>query len=261
MLKVGIIGCGAIGSILAKAIANGEAGDAKLSSFYDVKEECARRLEQKIRGRCCPASSFRELLESDADIIIEAASQQAVREYGEKVLREGKGLVVMSVGALLDDALLARLKTAAKEGGAKIHVPSGAVLAVDALKAAKLGGISSVELTTSKPPHALGIKAAKKKVVFSGSAEEAVRKFPQNINVAATLSLAGIGKEKTKVTIIADPKLKKNVHVLKVKAKSGDFSATIENMPSPENPKTSYIAALSAIQLLRNLTETVKIGT
>lgn len=261
MLKVGLIGCGAIGTILAKAIDSGKAGRAELVAIYDARGESASALERKLKSKCCVSSTFAELLESDADLVVEAASQQAVREYGEKILREGKSLVVMSVGALLDEGLLARLEKAAKGSGAKIHVPTGAVLAIDAVKAASIGGITSVELTTSKPPHALGIEASRKKVIFRGSAEEAVRRFPQNINVAATLSLAGIGKKRTKVVIIADPKLRKNVHELKVRAKSGDFRATIENLPSPENPKTSYIAALSAIQLLKNLTESVRIGT
>ena len=261
MLKVGLIGCGAIGTILAQAIDRGSAGDAHLVAIFDVKKESAKKLQKRLKKKCKVANSFSELLKAKTDIIVEAASQRAVREYGEDVLNAGKDLVVLSVGALLDDSLMARLKIAAEKHKTKIYVPTGAVLAVDAVKAASIGGVKSVELTTSKPPHALGIKATKKKVVFKGTAADAVKRFPQNINVAATLSLAGIGKRRTRVTIIADPKLKKNVHELKVKAKSGNFTATIENLPSPYNPKTSYIAALSAIQLLRNLTETVRIGT
>jgi len=261
MLRVGLIGCGAIGTILARAIDSGKAGDVKLAGIFDAHEENALALKRKLECSCIVACSFAELLATDADMIVEAASQKAVREYGEKILRSGKDLVVLSVGALLDENLLGDMLKAAEKSGTRIYVPTGAVLAVDALKAASLSGVDSVELITTKPPHALGVKVTKKTILFEGTAEEAVKKFPQNINVAATLSLAGIGKKNTMVKIVADPKLKKNTHELKVKAACGNFQARIENAPSPDNPKTSYIAALSAIQLLRDISGRLRIGT
>jgi len=261
MLRVGLVGCGAIGSILAEAIDSGKAGDTKLIGIFDISEKNAFTLQRKLRNKCAVAHSLEELLSADADVIVEAASQKAVREYGEKILRSGRDMIVLSVGALLDKELLSRMLEAAERGGARIRVPTGAVLAVDALKAASIGGIESVELITIKPPHALGVKAARRSVVFEGAAKEAVKRFPQNINVAATLSLAGIGEKKTKVRIIADPKLKRNIHELRVKAASGSFQARIENVPSPDNPKTSYIAALSAMRLLKDMSERLRIGT
>jgi len=260
MLRVGIIGCGAIGSAIAKAICSGGAGDAQLTAIYDANPERAEALKRAVRGKARVAKSFNELLKG-TDLVVEAASQKAVREYGEKVVGSGRSLMVMSVGALLDDGLRARLVKAAERKKVAIHVPTGAVLAIDAVKAAKLGGITSVRLTTSKPPAALGMNVKERKVVFEGSAAVAVKRFPQNINVAATLSLAGIGKGKTKVRIIADPALRKNVHEIEVEAKSGRFTARIENLPSPKNPKTSYIAALSAIRLIKNMGERLRIGT
>jgi len=261
MLRVGLIGCGAIGSILAEAIDSGKAGDARLAAVFDASEKNVRTLLRRLKKRCAVAHSLGELLSADTDVIVEAASQEAVREYGEKVLQSGKDMVVLSVGALLDRKFLSRMLNAAEMGGARIHVPTGAVLAVDALKAASMGRIISVELTTIKPPRALGIKVARRTVVFDGAAEEAVKRFPQNINVAATLSLAGIGERRTRVRIIADPKAKRNIHEIKVKAVSGCFQARIENVPSPQNPKTSYIAALSAVRLLKDMSERLRIGT
>lgn len=262
MLKVGIIGCGAIGTVLARAICRGEAGSAELVAIYDANPEKAEKLGRGL-GNVPIAGSISELLGKKVGLVVEAASQDAVREYGELVLKSGKHLMVMSVGALLDDALAARLMKAAEEAKAGIYVPSGAVLAIDALKAANIGKLKSVELTTRKPPESLGIKEKLtcEKVVYSGNAEEAVRKYPQNINVAATISLAGIGKEKTRVVIIADPAAKRNIHELAAEGDFGRFVARIENVPSPMNPKTSHIAALSAIRLIRNFTETLKIGT
>lgn len=261
MLRVGLIGCGAIGTAIAKAIDGGLAGDVKLATIFDVDPMKAEGLKAALKTAPFVAASFGEMMGSRVDVVVEAASQRAVREYGERVLKSGKTLVVMSVGALLEDELLARMLKAAKDRNAVVCVPSGAIGGLDALKAAKLGGIKSVTLTTSKPPAALGLKVSEKKIIFEGSAEEAVKKFPQNINVAATLSLAGIGKSETKVRIVADPKLKRNVHEIEVKGKCGVFKARIENVPSPDNPKTSHIAALSAVQLIRGMTSKFWVGT
>ncbi len=263
MLKVGIIGCGAIGTVLAKALDRGEAGDARLVTLFDADRKNAESLRATLSHHVHVADGIGEILSEKLDLVIEAAAQEAVRQYGVKILSSGKSIIIMSVGALLDDELLSRLVSAAKGTNASIYVPSGAVLAVDALKAARVGRLKSVTLTTRKPPASLGVKGNLKapKVIYSGGAAEAVRRFPQNVNVAATLSLAGLGKAETKVVVIADPKTKRNTHELSVEGDFGSFTARIENVPFPENPKTSYIAALSAVRLLRNLTDTLKVGT
>lgn len=263
MLRVAIIGCGAIGTALAEAVCRGKAGDAWLVAVYDSHRDACEKLRKELKADFAIAGSIAGLLAEKPDLVVEAASQEAVRQYGELVLKSGRHLMVMSVGALLDDGLRGRLVDAAEKSGARIYIPTGAAIAVDALKAANIGKLKSVTLTTRKPPAALGIKGEIKaaKVIYRGDAEEAVRGYPQNINVAATLSLAGIGKKRTKVVIIADPKISRNIHELAVKGDFGEFTARIENVPSPKNPKTSYMAALSAIRLLRNFTETTRIGT
>ena len=262
MLRVGVIGCGAIGSELALAVAAGDAGDATLAGVFDLDTGAALKLA-KAAG-CTAAGSLAELLVNRPDVVVEAASQEAVRSFGESVVLAGPDIVVLSVGALLDSELMARLEAACRKTGARVRVPSGAVLAVDALKAAKLGGIKSVTLTTRKPPEALGLAreelAGNERVLFDGPAAQAVKKFPRNVNVAATISLAGIGPERTRVRLIADPNVKRNTHELSVEAESGSILARTENAAS-ENPRTSRLAALSAIRLIRDLGEPVIIGT
>jgi len=179
----------------------------------------------------------------------------------------------MSVGALGDEKLLDSIKKEVESAGKKVHVPSGAISGIDGIKAAKIAGIEEVTLTTRKPAKTLassayvreyGIdltKIKKPTVIFEGPAREAVKAFPESVNVAATLSLAGVGFNKTKVRVVADPSLDRNVHEIHVKGKAGEFITEAKNMPSPDNPRTSYLAALSAIRTLRNLTETIQVGT
>jgi len=181
---------------------------------------------------------------------------------------------VMSVGALLDEHLLRRVKDAAEKSGRRVIIPSGALGGVDALKAAKLGGIRSVTLTTRKHPDSLryspyfkgkieDLTGSKEPyVVFEGTAEEAVKAFPASVNVSATLSLAGIGGRETKVRIVADPKVSENIHEVEVEGGFGRMKVIMENVKHHSNPKTSYLAVLSAIETLKSVSSTgVKVGT
>jgi len=272
--KVALIGCGTIGTMIAKAIDAGEAGDAKLAWLFDVRSESCESLAKKLRFKPKLAKRAKEILaDKSIDLVVEAASQVAVAQYALDVLGSKKDLMIMSVGALGDEKLLENIKKEAERAGKKVHVPSGAILGIDGVKAAKIAGIEEAALTTHKPAKTLasnayvrerGIdltKIKKPTVVFEGPAREAVKAFPESVNVAATLSLAGIGFNKTKVRIVADPSLDRNVHEIHVKGKAGEFVTEARNVPSPDNPRTSYLAALSAIRTLRNLTENVKIGT
>lgn len=273
-MKVAIIGCGTIGTVLAKAIDGGRAGDAKLGLVYDLKPKKSKALVRKLRSRPKIAKSASEIYaDKSVDLVIEAASQKAVKQYSLGVLRSGKDLMVMSVGAFADEKLLSSVRRAAERNGHKIHIPSGAVLGIDGVKAAELGKIQEVVLTTRKPPSALAysdylrehritLKGLKRpKVIFDGPAGRAVKAFPASVNVAATLSLAGIGFNKTRVRVVADPKINRNVHEIRVKGKSGEFITEARNLPFPESQRTSYLAALSAIRTLRNLSETIRVGT
>jgi aspartate dehydrogenase len=273
-LKVALIGCGAIGTVIARAIDGGEAGRAQLSWLYDLRLERSEVLSKKLRSRPRVAKSFTEIRDDRSlDLVIEAASQGAVAQYAIDVLDSGKDLMVMSVGAFADEELLRNILVTAERTGRRIYVPSGAIFGIDGVKAAKLGGIKEAILTTRKPPSSLIYSQYVRErnlnladlqeplIVFEGPAREAVKVFPESVNVAATLSLAGIGFDKTRVRIIADPSLNLNVHEIRVRGSAGELIAEARNVPSPDNPKTSYLAALSAVRMLRNLTETVRIGT
>ncbi len=273
-LKVALIGCGAIGTVLAQAIDEGRAGKAELVWLYDLKSEKSEVLAKKLRLRPRIARSVAEIYsDKTVGLVIEASSQLAVEQYSLDVLRSGKDIMVMSVGAFADEELLKEVRSAAEQSGRRIYIPSGAVLGIDGIKAAELGEIKEATLTTRKPPAALAYSAyleergitlkglKKPRVVFEGSAREAVKVFPRSVNVAATLSLAGIGLDKTKVRIIADPKLRLNVHEIRVRSKAGEFVTEARNVSFPDTPKTSYLAALSAIRTLRRMTEVICIGT
>lgn len=214
-----------------------------------------------------------EELLCSVDLVIESASQNAVRLIVPQALEAGRDVMVLSVGALADEELRERIFRLAKQNNSKLYFPSGAVVGIDGINSASAAEISSVTLTTRKPPSGLagapyvvckGIeleKIVKETVLFEGPASEAVKAFPANVNVAATISLAGIGFKRTKVIIIADPALSINVHEITVEGKFGNFFTRVENLPSPENPKTSYLAALSAISTLKKILNQVKIGT
>lgn len=197
----------------------------------------------------------------------------ASADLAERVLRAGKDPVVMSVGALLDGELLGRLLSAAGERRVRIYVPSGAVVGLDGVKAASVGSLTSVALTTRKPPRSLegapyivqrGIDLRgidRPTVIYEGPAEEAVRLFPANVNVVAALSLVGLGPERTTVRIVADPSADRIVHEVRAVGDFGELVTVAYNLPHPENPRTGYLAALSAVRLLRRLSERLVVGT
>ncbi|MEM3401673.1 MAG: aspartate dehydrogenase [Candidatus Hadarchaeales archaeon] len=274
MLGIAIIGCGAIGSTLAKAICEGRAGEAELIWVYDIVKEKAILLSNRLEPKPKIAKSVREICaDRGVQLVIEAASQLAVEQYSEEILNSGKDLMVMSVGALADEKLFRRLLSLAEKKGRRIFVPSGAIVGVDGAKAAAVGEIKEVVLTTRKPPKAFASisqlrrqrldlsKIKKAKVIFDGPASEAVKIFPASVNVAATLALATIGVKKTRVRVVADPSIKRNIHEIKIIGDCGEITTVANNLPFPESPRTSYLAALSAIRMLRNMTEPLQLGS
>ncbi|NJD75833.1 MAG: aspartate dehydrogenase [Candidatus Methanoperedens sp.] len=270
MLKIGVIGCGTIGKEICKAI-DSKRINAQLVGVHDkTAENCERLLEElDNKPEILPPS---ELI-SKADIIVESASQAAVREFGHMVLEAGKDLMVMSVGAFTEPGLLGRFKKIASDNHCKIYIPSGAIAGLDGLKSSSMAALDKVTLTTTKNPQ--GLKGAlyiirnkiqldsflEKTLLFEGSAEEAIRGFPENVNIAASLSLAGIGVKETRVRIFIDPAISRNIHEIAVEGAFGKFTCRIENVPSPGNPRTSFLASLSAIATLKNITEPLQIGT
>jgi len=204
-------------------------------------------------------------LEKKADVVLEAASHDAVRAHLLPMLERGLSVIVLSAGALCDDALRVAAESAAARGGGLLYVPSGGIGGLDALKGACAAGVDSVSIRVAKPPAAWkgiafveglgvdldGLRAAK--VLFSGSAREGVPHFPQNVNIAAVLSLAGIGFDRTRLEVVADPGLSYNTHTISVAGRTGRFEVVLENVPSPENPKTAWLACYSALAAVKSL--------
>ena len=272
MKRIALLGCGAIGTQIALAIDSGKF-PAQLTQIYDQTRDSAERLASRLKNRPTIVENSHLLSSGPVDLVVEAASQQAVKDVGLSILQNKKDLMVMSVGALLDDAIFEVLSNASKEFSKKIFLPSGAIAGLDALKSVK-DELESVSLTTTKHPSSLQgakffetseinpEKIEKATVIFEGTAEEAVQLFPANINVAALLSLAGLGSKSTKVKIIADPNTTKNTHEIIAKGKFGEMSFSIQNEPDQNNPKTSRLATLSAIQTLRDYcSNDISIGT
>lgn len=268
-IKIGIIGCGAIGSAIGRYCADELRRAVKITALFDIKNGKAEALKARLPKGICIASSIDDLMER-CSLIVEAASADAAAEVLKKAVAKRKDIMLMSVGGIIDRA---DLLTSAGKKGVKVYIPSGAICGLDGIKAASMKRIDKVILTTKKPPAAL--KGApyveknridldsidKETKLFEGPAAEAVKAFPKNINVSAALSLAGIGAKKTIVRIICSPGIDRNIHEIEVTGEAGRIFVSAENVPSPENPKTSYLAALSAMAVIRDIADGVRIGT
>jgi aspartate dehydrogenase len=270
--RIGLLGCGAIGTEIAIAIDSGKI-PAKLTHVFDFSKDSSQRLVSKLKNKPVITENAGLLAASPVDLIIEAASQAAVRDNALSILQNRKDMMIMSVGALLDESIFEIVSEGCKDFKKRVFLPSGAIAGLDSIRAVK-DELESIVLVTTKNPKAL--KGAKffetskispeeikeSTVIYDGTAEEAVRLFPTNINVAALISLAGIGSTKTKVRIVADPKTDKNTHEIQASGRFGKFSIKIENIPSESNPKTSRLAILSAIECLRKICDgEIQIGT
>jgi aspartate dehydrogenase len=266
MTPVGLIGYGGIARDVAAALR--EAGD----SVKIVGALCRPGRAQKARaalGEIEIVESLDTLLARHPVIVAEVAGQQAVAEHGPEILRRGFDFLIISIGALAERALLDKLKAAAREGGSRILLPAGAVGGIDAIAAMRVGGLNAVHYRSRKPPAAWRGSPAEKvadldslmkpAVLYRGSAGEAALLYPQNANVAATVALAGLGFEKTEVELVADPEAPGNVHEIEAEGAAGRFAIRLAGKPSPTNPKTSALAALSVARALINLEATIVI--
>lgn len=243
MKKVGVIGCGVIGALIAKSFAERLIQCDELILF-DKDIEKAQKIRRLLKAPITAVNSVDEMIRAKPALIVEAASQQAVREYLHKILSADIEVVIMSVGALLEMDL----------ESSKIHIPSGAIGGLDAISTASLAGIKEITLTTRKNPKALDTSSGLEKIVYEGFAEEAAKLFPREMNVAATLALT-VKPHKVRVKVISDPKVTRNVHEIQLVWKHGDMFFRFENDPHPENPGTSALAAWSAIKLIGELLE------
>jgi aspartate dehydrogenase len=270
LLKIGIVGCGAIGTSLARIIVKDFSNRAKLIALYDIDKAKSVKLASLISGVGELAVRNLDGLINKSDLVIEAASAKCSGDIAREVLSKGRNIMIMSVGGILDN--FRELYNLAKKHNAKVYIPSGAIAGIDALKALACSRINSVTLTTKKPPRAFsGVPYVVKKkinldnlkketVIFKGNVYSAIKSFPQNINVAATLSLAGIGPARTRVRIIASPEITKNIHEIKIKSEAGSVVTCTQNIIHPHNPKTSYLAVLSAVATLKQVLDPVRVG-
>jgi aspartate dehydrogenase len=240
---IAIVGCGAIGTLIAEAVEKGIVRCDRLV-LYDIDKPKAEGLKATLRIPTTVADSLEELIKLKPTVIVEAASQQAARDIVPKAVEENIEVIVMSVGALLGMNVRSN----------KVHITSGAIGGLDAISSADLAGVEEVVLTTRKNPKVLDLDNQVEKLVYEGGAEEAARRFPREMNVAATLALT-VQPEKVKVQVISDPKVHKNVHEMRVRWKYGEMFLRFANDPHPENPKTSALSAWSAIRLLKEISE------
>ena len=257
LVKVGIVGCGFIGCELCRAVSAGKVL-AEIVALNDIDGERAKKLKAEF-GLKAAVVSFEELV-SLSEVIAECAATDCVPKIVEAAIAEGKAALIMSVGGLMPRPDLFDL---ARQTGTRIVIPSGAIAGADAIEAAAEDALDEVTLTTTKPPAGLrgapyvlekGIDLDRiegRTVIFEGTALEAVAAFPRNVNVAATLSLAGIGPERTRVRVVVDPTVTANTHEVMAVGAFGRLVARAENVPSEANPKTSRLAALSAVAALR----------
>jgi aspartate dehydrogenase len=254
-MRLGIIGCGAIGTDVAKAA--DAMDDIEKIYLYDINPAAAKKLCSLMKKAAIkPVEEFLK----NVDVVFEAASQQAVTQYAATVLEAGKDLIIMSIGSLFDDTLRKKLEDIARKQHRKIYLPSGAVCGIDGVLAANIEKLDSVTLVTTKPPASLGRSVEERTVIFKGNARDAVKQFPKNINVAACLSLAGVGFDETKVEIVADPVETRISHKILAHGRFGRLRAEVENMPNPNNPQSSYMASLSAIATLRRVLDPLQIA-
>lgn len=267
-LRLGIAGLGTIGLVVAKRVDAGEAGDMVVSA---VSARNTQKAADNISGFAhkpdiVPIDEIGEY----CDVVLECAPRSVFDALAASAIANGCIFIPLSVGALLDRP---ELVDQARVSGAKIMVPTGALIGLDAVKAIAQGNVTSITMETRKPPR--GLKGAphitatgvdldsvsEPVKVFSGTAREAAKGFPANVNVAAALGLAGIGPDLTMVEIWADPTVQHNTHTITAKSDSSDFTMTIQNIPTEENPPTGKITALSALATLQRLTSPLVVGT
>jgi aspartate dehydrogenase len=266
-IKVGVAGLGVIGAAVARRLAAGLEGLALEAVASGGREKAERTLA--AMGATAPVVSPEELAER-CEVIVEAAPTAAFMSIAVPAMRKGRILLTVSAAALIEHMEIVDL---ARERGGRIIMATGALLGLDAVRAAALGEVFSVTMVTRKPPKslkgaphlsAIGVdvdRLTEPVLVFDGSARDGARGFPANVNVAAALALAGIGPDRTRLQIWADPALERNTHTIKVDADSARFTMTIENVPSAEKPGTGRITALSMIAALQGLVSPLKVGT
>lgn len=271
-MRIGIIGGGVIARLILDEIRNGSLRDLEVvallgrspgSRAKPLADACGIRFVTRLD----------DMIAQRPSVVVEAASHEAVRAYAAPLLEAGISVVLLSGGALVDDALRAGLERRAAEHRALLYVPSGGIGGLDALKAACAAGAEAVEIAVTKPPAAWkGIPYVERSgidldgltapvTLFDGTAREGVPHFPANVNIAAVLALAGIGFDRTRLKVVADPALRFNTHYINIRGATGLISIKFESVPSPDNPKTAMLACYSALAALKQLVSPARYGT
>jgi aspartate dehydrogenase len=271
-MRLGIIGGGTIARLFLEHVRAGALGTAQVVAV--VGRSHASRGNALAGEFGVPfVVGVDALLARKPEVVVEAASHEAVRTFGPPLLRAGIALIVLSGGALADDTLRQTLERAAAEHNALLYLPSGGIGGLDALKAACIAGVSEVTIAVTKPPAAwkgiayveqLGVdldRITAPVTLFEGSARAGVPHFPANVNIAAVLSLAGIGFDRTRLKVVADPALTHNTHYIDIRGRTGNIRVQLENVPSPDNPKTAWLACYSALAALESMQATARYGT
>jgi len=268
MMHIGLIGLGTIGKEVARAVREGRAGEASIVTILvrDTRKFLPHETNL-LHGKI--TADPEEFFSSDMEVAIEVAGHEALRQYAERTLRSGRDMLAVSVGALADESLLSSIRRATEESNRRLLIPSGALGALDAISAGAIGAIEEITLVVRKAPAAwkgtaaeeVASRAADVPICFyEGKAREATRAFPQNVNVLAALSLAGIGFDQTNVKMYVDPTVKHNTFELTSRGDFGELKVELKNRPYPENPKTGHLVVLSVIKAIQRLQERIIVG-
>ncbi len=267
-VRIGLIGLGAIGGGILRAVQDGTAGNTTISAV--LVRDPYKHLSATASSLFAVTADPGRFFASEIDLVVEAAGHEAVRRYAVRSLVSGRDFLTISAGAFADDQLLAQVREAALSSGKRVLIPSGAIGGLDAIASAALGGLDEVTITTRKHPRAWKGTPAEQVVdldrvtepvcLYSGPAREAARLYPQNVNVQAALALAGIGMDRTQSRVFADPGVENNTHEIVARGHFGDIRVNIANVPSDANPKTGRLAILSMLKSIRSLTAPIVVG-
>jgi len=258
--RVGLIGLGAIGLGVLRHVREHAAGGFELVGAF-VRDPS----RQRPPGSPPLVASLADLLALRPDVVVECAGHAAFRASVPAALRGGCDVIAFAAGALADDALLVEVREAARAGGSRLRIPSGAIAGLDALAAASVGGLDRVTHTIRKPARALlpadeAAALREPRELYIGPAREGVVRFPESANVAAAVSLAGIGFDRTVMRVVADPHAGRNQHVVEAQGAFGALRVEVANIPSDENPRTGRLTAMSAFRALLDRREILRLG-
>ncbi|MEA1921406.1 MAG: aspartate dehydrogenase [Pseudomonadota bacterium] len=252
MKRIGVIGCGNIAELITEFSLGND-----VTAVFDRHSDRSDRIAEK-----CSAKAFTEFdrfINEPFDLVVEIASIGAVRAYAEAVLQKQSDLLILSSGALADEELEQRLLRIAKERSRRILIPSGALFGLDNAKIARYGEVDRLTMRSTKPPKSFGIQTDKRRRLFRGSANECIKHYPRNVNAAVALGMAA--QKEVQIELWADPSVVTNTHEVHICGSFGEAVLKIDNKPSPHNPSTSYLAALSVVTMINTLDSTIIVGT